>query len=89
MQITVHVRRDVGKTPGQRDHSPVADEVAQAAYELGVELKPMHPGVDDPGLAQLYTVEVPDTATAETVIKRLRRCAAVEAAYLKPPVGLP
>lgn len=89
MQITVHVRQDARKTPGQRSPSPITDEVAQAANELGVDLKPMYPGIDDPSLAQLYTVEVPDMATAVRVIKRLRSCNSVEAAYLKPPEVLP
>lgn len=90
MQITVHVRGDAPTTRDIRPSpSPVANEVAQAAKELGVELEPMHPGVEDSSLAQFYTVEVPDTATAEKVIKRLRSCAAVEAAYLKPPDALP
>jgi hypothetical protein len=32
---------------------------------------------------------VPDTATAERMIARLKNCEAVEAAYLKPPDAMP
>ena len=77
MQVTVVLRPDA------------AQEVERAAAEMGVELVPTHPGVDDPVLATYFQAEVPDMDTAARVVERLRRCAAVDTAYLKPPDALP
>lgn len=85
LQIWPEVARDLG---AQKSATPEANEVAEAADEMGVSLQPMHPGVEDSTLAQFFTVQVPDDAV-EQVIERLRNCRAVEAAYIKPPEATP
>ncbi|MGH9902135.1 MAG: hypothetical protein ACRD68_10050, partial [Pyrinomonadaceae bacterium] len=64
-------------------------ELLRAAEDLGVELRPLDAGADSPALSRYFTVEVPNREAAERVVARLRRCGAVEAAYLKPPDEMP
>jgi hypothetical protein len=74
--------------PGQPP-TAASEQLLQAAEELGVMLKPVHPSAEDPYLAPYFTVEVPDAATAEKVIEHFKHCKAVEAAYVKPPDEIP
>ncbi len=90
MRVTTRVREDVASALHRRQSSTTASrELSQVMDELGVALEPIHPGAEDPYLAPYFTVEVPDTATAERVIARLQNCEAVEAAYVKPPDAMP
>jgi hypothetical protein len=90
MRVTTRLREDVASVLHLR-HPPTAasGELSQVVDELGASLEPMHPGAEDPLLAPYFTVEVPDPATAERMIARLKNCEAVEAAYLKPPDTMP
>jgi hypothetical protein len=78
-----------------RDINPAnvdVQELQGAASELGVELTPMYPEVSHPTLQPFFIIDVPTQAAAQKVISRLRKSAAVEAAYLQPdaePPGLP
>ena len=87
MQVTVLVRPGPAGRPGESD--PAVQELRQAVADLGVELQPMHPGVRDPQLARYFVLEVPDSATAEQAIARLRGTPSVEAAYVKPAAEPP
>jgi hypothetical protein len=94
MQVTVQVRPDVARVlqrglPVRNGPADASQALLGAAKELGVELRPIHPGAKDPYLLPYFTVEVPDPATAERVIARLRRHEAVEGAYVKPPDEAP
>lgn len=90
MYLTVKLREDEAQElQYQRASSPAAREVVDAAEEVGAALRPMHPGVPDRELSRYFFVEVPDSPTAGRVISRLQNCAAVEAAYLKPPDEMP
>ncbi len=66
-----------------------AAELLRLTRELGITLEPMHPQAEEPELRTYFTPEVSDAQTAEHVVERLRDCAAIEAAYLKPPDELP
>lgn len=58
--------------------------------ELGVVLRPVHPGTDDPLLAPYFAVEVEDDEElAERVLTVLRGSPVVDAAYTKPAAELP
>lgn len=85
MRITTQVRGDVSRAL-QRRQAPTAasEELARVANELDAVLEPIHPGAEDPSLASYFTLEVPDSVTAEQAISRLQNCEGVEAAYLKP-----
>lgn len=80
MHLTVHV------LPGRTRE---AEAVIQAAREAGVELRPLHPGVDDPLLAGMLGAQVADAEAARRAAERLRAHPAVDAAYLKPADELP
>lgn len=86
MRVTIQVQPEAAQALHQRQPATTeSQEVLKAARSLGVELKPMHPDIDDPYLNPYFTIDVPDAATAERVIARLRHCKAIEAAYIKPP----
>ena len=90
MRVTTRVREDVASVLHLRQPPTTASrEVSQVVDEFGAALEPVHPGAEDPLLAPYFTVEVPDPATAERMIARLKNCEAVEAAYLKPPDATP
>lgn len=90
MYVTIQLRQDVAIALQQRQlNTPAAQELLKTAQELGVVLKPMHPGARDSYLAPYFTAEVPNSATAERVIKHLQNCEAVEAAYVKPADEMP
>lgn len=66
---------------------PPADEVADTARALGLRLAPLHPGAPDELLT--YFVAWADDSETERALAALRRCQAVEAAYIKPPDEAP
>lgn len=84
MYVVVQVRRTSASVSGQ-----LPADLQEAVSRVGINLRPMHPGVTDPNLASYYYVETPDQPAAERVIAQLRQCNSVEAAYLKPPEGPP
>ena len=59
-------------------------ELFDVEKELGIVLKPVHPGLKDRHLSPYLNVRLSDRATAERIINRLQNCKAVEAAYFKP-----
>jgi hypothetical protein len=59
--------------------------IAHALAELGMVLRPQHPDVSDPQLRRYFVATVPDAAAARRAADRLRQCAGVTAAYVKPP----
>lgn len=67
----------------------VSRELQQISGELGVVLKPMHPGAQDPLLAPYFIMDVSDPAAADRIIARFQQCKAIEAAYLKPLDEMP
>jgi hypothetical protein len=69
--------------------SPELTELSAVQKSLGIVLKPVHPGSDDPNLAPYFMIDVPDPAIGEKVLDRLRLCKAVDGAYLKPSDALP
>ena len=90
MQITVVLRPDAAAelrapAPAQGAARTLLDD----ARDLGVELRPTHPGVDDASLQPFYHVEVNDPDAVERVLDRLRASAAVDAAYVKPAEAAP
>ncbi|OEU57551.1 MAG: hypothetical protein BA871_09590 [Desulfuromonadales bacterium C00003096] len=90
MHVIIQVSADVARALHQ--HTPPtidSQELTKAAKELGVLLKAMHPGAEDPLLTPYFMIEAPDSTIAEQVIARIRQCKSTEAAYLKPPDELP
>lgn len=67
----------------------VSREDVMTIKTFGFTWEPMHRDTEDPYLQSYFVVEVPDNATAQRVIDRLRQSEAVVAAYVKPPDELP
>lgn len=90
MRVMVQLRREEARLLRRNQSASAASvELANKARELGVILRPLRVPSEDSPLASGFTVEVPDRAAAERVIKELRDCEAVEAAYFVPSDGLP
>jgi hypothetical protein len=91
VQISVQVQPSA--IPALRGSEPPSTEVQDLRSrleELGVELQPVHPNVDDPLLAPHFTVEAPDDEElAAGLLAVLTESPVVEAAYAKPPDELP
>lgn len=88
--MIIRVRVDVALSLHElKPATQLSKELQQISEELGVVLKPMHPGAEDILLAPYFIVEVSDPAAAERVIARFRRYEATEAAYPKPPDEMP
>jgi hypothetical protein len=66
---------------------PPADEVELTARALGLRLEPLHPGA--PPDLMPYFIARADDDTVGGALAALRQCAAVEAAYVKPPDEAP
>jgi hypothetical protein len=62
-----------------------AAELRQLAATLGLDLRPLHPGVADPRLATYFFADVADVGALD----QLRSCTAVVAAYAKPAEAAP
>jgi hypothetical protein len=90
MEISVNVRPAAAHAFHSGDRSaPEIAELLRCAERLGLNLQPKHPGIRDPLLSTQFSVHVQDPERAEEVIKGLRSCKAVEAAYRVPDVALP
>jgi hypothetical protein len=69
--------------------TPAADAVRRAADEVGVTLRPLHPGQTHDLLMPFFVVEAPDRTSAERIATRLREVPGVEGAWLQPPQAIP
>ncbi len=86
MQVSPSVQ--VSLRQGEADTSASA-EILAVVTELGLELKPVHPGTADPLLTRYFVIEVEDSTTAGRALARLQGCEGIEAAYVKPPDAPP
>lgn len=59
------------------------DAVVAAAAELGIDLRPLHPGVEDAELSSWYTAG--ESAAEDRTVRVLRKLPGVVSAYAKPP----
>lgn len=66
---------------------PPADEVADTASALGLRLEPLHPG-GPPDLMPFFVAH-DGYGNLAGALTALQACAAVEAAYIKPPDEAP
>jgi hypothetical protein len=61
----------------------VVNELKKLAATVGVELQPTHPGAQHDMLLPYFTANIDDDR-AETVLRALRSCPWVDAAYVQP-----
>jgi hypothetical protein len=90
MRITVQLDPKIARTVtnGELPKKTCA-ELTELLDTLSVSLVPLHPGAEDDTLSSYFAVDVPDSKTAETLVKRLRPCRGIRAAYIKPVDALP
>jgi hypothetical protein len=90
MQVIVHLVPAVAQDLKEGSvRSEATSELRGALEDLGVELRPMHPGSLDLALGTTFSLEVRDPEQANTVVTRLQTLRGVKSAYLKPPPALP
>lgn len=86
MQLTVKLAPSVAEAlrSGTRAAStPLPDiaELQQTIRELGIELRPMYPEIDDPELSTWFTVQAPRERPITEVRNRLLSAPGVEGAF--------
>jgi hypothetical protein len=86
LQLTDEVARSLAGTSAATES---ARAVTTIANELGITLRPVHPGTQDADLRSYFAADVQDAAAAEQAAARLRANPAVTAAYVKPPDAMP
>ena len=86
VQLDPNLAREVTRHGPQEKGWP---ELAKVLQSLSVNLVPLHPGTQDDTLRSYFAVDVPDSETAAEVVKKLRPCRGIRAAYVKPAEALP
>lgn len=82
--VDISVKLRAG-TAGPSDEGDLSQDVVAAARDMGLDLRPMHPGIDDPELASYFTADGgDDRVAAEVAAARLNELDAVEGAYVSP-----
>ena len=89
MQVTVKTLAGAARALRQGPPTAESETILRVIEAFGLTLEPMHRDTDNPSLQSYFVLEVPDDATAQRVMDRLRQSEAVEAAYVKPPDELP
>lgn len=88
--VTLKLRMETALAlQGQAKENRDARDLKRLACDLAIELKPVHPGKNDPQLAPYFMTTVPDRNAAEDIIRKLTALKGVEGAYLKPADELP
>ena len=86
MFIIIRLRSDaVALIQKKSPLSPESEKLLKTLDDLGIVMKPMHPGSSDPLLTPYFLIEAPNQDVADKIINRLRSSVFVEAAYVKPP----
>jgi hypothetical protein len=67
----------------------VEPAIAALGAQLGLPVRPLHPGTTDPGLGAWLHVLVPADRDPEAVVAALLADPTVAAAYVKPPDAAP
>lgn len=86
VQVTPQVARAIHRGKPIKEVCP---EVSAVAERLSTSIKPLHPGDADETAASYFTLEVPDRATADQIVERLKSCRDVRAAFWKPRAAAP
>ena len=90
MRVTVQVAPDLARELHQgHELGKACSELNGVLNNLSIKLVPLHPDIDDEALGSYFAVEVPDSETAKSVVRYLRPCRGVRAAYIKPADALP
>jgi hypothetical protein len=90
MRITVQVAPDIARKLNRGGSlGKACSELNGVLNNFSVKLVPLHPGINDEALGSYFAVEVPDSETAKTVVRYLRPCRGIRAAYIKPADALP
>jgi hypothetical protein len=90
MRITVQLDPNVAREFARHGRREIqCPELADLLESLSINLVPLHPGTEDDALRSYFAIEVPDSETAANVVKQLRPCRGIRAAYVKPAEALP
>ena len=86
MEIVVVLRREfVEPFLAANGSLPAVQELHASLTSLGIVIESMHPGTRDPSLAAYFLIlKGRSSHDSQVIVDRLRRCAAVDGAYIKP-----
>jgi hypothetical protein len=83
--IVVKISKDIVNAIQNKKHNvDLADEILNVEREFDVTLKRLHPGINNTDLSTYFTIDVPNSSNARSIITHLQRCKGIEAAYVKP-----
>ena len=87
--VSVQLDLDVARALHAQTRTPAADAVTRVADELGVTMRPMHPGQTHELLMPFFVIDAPDRAAAERITARLRELQGVEGAWTQANTATP
>lgn len=87
--VTVQLDLDTARALHGGTRSAATIGVQRVTDELGITLKPQHPGQTHQLLLPFFVVDAPDRATAERIARRLREAPGVEGAWVPPSPAAP
>jgi hypothetical protein len=86
LQLTAEAARALR---GAGPPSPAVEALEGALRAIDAEARPLHRATRDESLMRYFIVELRPGAQPDEALAALRRCEAVEAAYIKPAEELP
>jgi hypothetical protein len=89
MVITLKVKEDAARAlHAQGPHTESSSDLINRAQTLGLDIQPDDPGASDAEGQSYFHVHVADPLSVDRALAQFRSAHAVEAAFVKPPVGL-
>lgn len=89
MRVSIKLTADAAaELCGEAPRTERSRRLEKKMNGAGVDLQPMHPGVDDPELRTYFSADVDDDSV-DRVLEELRDSEDIEGAYVKPPDALP
>jgi len=84
-EVVVRLRPQIARVlQGIDQDAPGASQLRAVLSRFGAELKPQHPGTQDPGLQSYFVISGVSATQADSIAAALRRLESVEAAYVQP-----
>lgn len=84
MKVIVQIRKEVAAELRKAEpQESVVGAVANVLKKLQVDLRPLHPTVEDESLRTIFVVTAANAEVGGEVVNQLRKCRDIEAAYIK------
>ena len=84
MDVVIQLSSDTNRKASVSSSKNQLAAIRSAVGKLALKLEPMHPGINNPELANTFRVQAPDAKIAARVVEAVRKLPSVAAAYIKP-----